>query len=245
MERTKYFLTTILVLLVSILFAENNIDIYKAYVSGNMKRWKAVIDLMEKQSIETNKAKLDLLNYQYGYVAYCISNDKDDEAKKYMQKADELIEQLEKVEYNLPLIYAYKAAFVGFEIGISPLKAPFIGPKSSNYARKSTNLDTNNFFGYVQLGNIAYHKPAIFGGSKEEAIEHYLQALKLMEKDKSKLKNNWNYLNLLVAIINTYVSQEKYELAKQYCIKTLTFEPQFKWVKNKLYPEVIEKLKNE
>ncbi len=245
MERSKYFLSFVFVFLMSSLAAQNNASIYQAYVSGNMNKWKAIMDLIVKQSNKSNKANMDLLNYQYGYVAYCISNDKDAEAEKYMEKANKIIDKLEKAEYELPLIYAYKAAFIGFEIGISPYKAPFIGSKSLKFAEKSTKSAPNNYFGYVQLGNIAYHKPAMFGGSKDEALKHYMKALKLIEKDKSSLKNNWNYLNLLVCIIDTYKSQEKYKSAKQYCVKALAVEPKFEWVKDKLYPEVLKKLENE
>lgn len=243
MEKKKYFLGFILVLLVSGLFAQNNADIYKAYLTEDMNKWKSNIDIIERQNNKTNKTKLDLLNYQYGYIVYCIGNDKKNEAEKYIAKGTKIIEQLEKYNYKLSLIYAYKAAFIGFEIGISPYKAPLLGSESSKFAEKSVELDPNNYFGYLQLGNIAFHKPAMFGGSKQDALKHYLKALKLIEKDKNKLKNNWNYLNLLTCIIKTYMEQEKYSSAKQYCEKTLKFEPQFKKVKNKLYPEVIKKLK--
>ncbi len=245
MERTKYFLTLIFLLLSLLIFCQNNANIYESYITDDMDKWKTVMDSIQKKAKKTNETKLNLLNYQYGYISYCITEDKDSQAEKYIEKANKLIEQLEQNKYKLSVLYAYKAALIGFKIGLSPYKAPFMGPKSSKYAQTSVEINPNNTLGYIQLGNIAYHKPSIFGGSKSEAIKHYIHALKLMEKEPKKLKNNWNYLNLLVSIIKTYISQEEFLSAKQYCIKALKFEPRFNWVKKQLYPQVLKQLEDE
>jgi len=141
----------------------------------------------------------------------------------------------------LSMLYAYKSAFIGFNIGISPYKAPLIGKKSLEFVKKSISLDNNNYFAYIQLGNIYYYTPTIFGGSKSDAIKNYLKALDLLEKNSTGLKENWNYLNLLVTIINAFYEIGQYENAKKYCIKTLMFEPEFDWVKNKICPEIFKK----
>ncbi len=244
MGRLKYFFTLGLMLFVSVLFAQNNADIYQAYVHGDMKKWKNTMDMIEKQSPDNDTLKMDLLNYQYGYIEYCVKADKDDEAEAYMDKLNENIAAFEKRNYGLAYIYAYKAALIGFEIGLSPYKAPFMGSDSQGFAEKSLALDPENYLGNIQMGNIFYHKPAFFGGSNEDAIKHYKRAIELMEKDARILKNNWNYLDALLAVINVYMSQEKYSHAKQYCEKVLMVEPDFVLVKNKLYPLVLEKLKN-
>lgn len=102
--------------------------------------------------------------------------------------------------------------------------------------------DTLNPLAYAQLGNIAFYTPKLFGGSKAEAMQHYAKALKLMQTNMQNLKNSWNYLNLLATIINAHMELEQYKMAKKYCLITLTFEPEFEWVKNKLYPEILKKL---
>ena len=186
--------------------------------------------------------KLDLLNYQYGYIAWCISKEKTNEAEKYIDKSEKLIELLERQSYNLPMLYAYKAAFIGFELGISPYKAPFIGAKSLSYAQQSVGLDSLNAMAYVQLGNIAFYTPKMFGGSKPEAMQYYFKAIKIMQEEIESTKQNWNYLNLLATIINAYMDLEQYDMAKKYCIKTLSIEPEFDWIKNNLYPQILKKI---
>jgi tetratricopeptide (TPR) repeat protein len=243
MERKKYLLITVVISICSLVFGQSNKAIYKAYAYGNMNKWKFSMDSVDVDKKKTNKDLLDLVNYQYGYIAWCIGNEKTDEAERYLKKATDNIEKLERQKYNLSMLYSYKAAFIGFEIGMAPYKAPFIGSKSLDYAKKSVSLDPLNPLGYFQLGNIAYYTPKIFGGSKNDAMEHYLKALKLMETNREYILNNWNYLNLLATIIKAYLELNEYEAAKKYCLKTLALEPGFDWVKNNLYPQVLKKMK--
>ena len=235
MERKKYILIGLFSSIIVSVFGQINETIYQAYTSGNMVEWEKAMDTYK---VTANADKLELINFQYGYIAYCIDQDKKEEAKKYMLKAKNLIAELEKQQYKVSTLYAYKSAFIGFDMGISPYKALFIGHESLSFAEKSVAIDETNFFGYIQLGNIAFYTPAMFGGSKTEAIIHYLKALELMEKDPEILKSNWNYLNLLATIINAYHEQG------QYCIKTLSIEPEFDWVKNHLYPKILKRIKN-
>ncbi len=240
MERSKHLFLIFFSLISFVAFGQTNRSIYQAYVSGDMSQWKKTIDSMYKTT-KTNQGKLELVNYQYGYIAWCISNDKDSEAKKYMNKAEKLVEFLEKQNYNKSLLYAYKAAFVGFKIGLKPYKAPFIGSKSSSFAKKSVEFDSRNALAYVQLGNISYYKPKTMGGSKSKAMEHYLNALKIMEQ-KNQVKQNWNYLNLLVTIVNAYMDLEDYKKAQTYCLKIFDVEPEIQWVRDELYSKILKKI---
>jgi hypothetical protein len=65
-----------------------------------------------------------------------------------------------------------------------------------------------------------------------------------MEKNKEDLHEDWNYLNLLTVIAQTYSYLKDYKLSKQYLEKILIIEPRFTWVKNELYPELIKKMNN-
>lgn len=245
MERKKYLLIVSLCFMHVLSFGQSNKTIYQSYITGDMTRWKNAMDSIEDVTNITNKEKLDLINYQYGYIAWCIEKEKIREAEKYINKSEKLITQLEQRRYSLSILYAYKAALIGFKIGISPYKAPFIGSESINLAKQAVTSDSTNTLGYIQLGNIAYYSPKMFGGSKKKAMLYYLKALKLMENDPNKRDYGWNYLNLLSNIINGYFELNQLEKANFYCLKTLSVEPNFEWVKNKLYPQVLKQLKNE
>ncbi len=219
-------------------FTQNNATIYKAYCYGDIAKWQTAMQTLPKA---TNADILSLINYQYGYIGVCLAQKNKTEAKKYIANTAQLLKQLEKAQYNLSSVYAYKAALIGYKIGISPYKAPFISSKSSKYAKKAVALDSLNPLGYIQLGNISYHTPSIFGGSNKTAIKHFCYALKLMEQKPQYLTNNWNYLNLLATLIKVYIKEEAYQQALQNCQKVLKIAPEFKLVKHELYPQVIAK----
>ena len=217
-------------------------EIYQAYIINDMEHWKKVIDEMDRQKDKSNEFLLELINYQYGYIAWCIGMDRDDQAKTYLELGERYLMLLEKREYNLSMVNGYKAAFYGYHIGMNVFQAPFLGPKSVSCAKQAIQLDDNNPFGYIQYGNTEYFMPAIFGGSKELALKYYEKAEKLMEKDSEQLKNDWNYLNLLVMIAQGYNELKQYEKTKSYYEKIISKEPGFLWVKDELYPELMKKL---
>ncbi len=245
MERTRYFLIVLFSIAIFSVFGQSKEEFYNAYISGDMTKWKTALDLLENVPDKTNSAKLDLVNYQYGYIAYCLEKKNKSEAEKYLEKAEKAVSELEKKSYKSSMLNAYKAAFVGFRIALSPYKAPFIGHKSEKFAKKSVEIDPTNELGYEQLGNIYFHKPAMFGGSVEEAIKYYLKSYNLMKSDKKAIENNWNYLNSIANLIHSYYELGKYQQAKDYCIEALEVEPEFLWVKNELYPKILKKLNNE
>ena len=244
MERTKHhILIGFFVFLTLWGSASERSIIYSSYLSGNMQQWCITIDRMEGKAEKGPVFLQELLNYQYGYIAWCLSNKRNTEAEKYLEKAEHIVNELEKNAISPSVTNAYKAAFYGYRIGLNKWKAPFWGPKSETHARLAVRQEPGNWFAWVQLGNIAYYKPAAFGGSKAEGLEHYLKAEALMEKEPELCRENWNYLNLLTLIAEAYIATNKYEKAKSYFEKILRIEPGFRWVKNELYPSFIKQYK--
>ena len=242
MERKKYI---IIILLFFIITGETKgcykMDIYRSFISGDMVLWKSVIDEMASVSKHIDMTA-ELVNYQYGYIAWCIGNSRYDEAKRYLEKAEKNLRILEKEERNLSSVNSYRSAFYGYRIGMNHLLAPVIGIKSIDCAREAIRLDDKDPFAYVQNGNIEFYRPSVFGGSKSEAIKYYLKALQLMEADSALIKENWNYLSLLTVIAQAYSYMDDYDLSVLYLKKILEIEPDFVWVRNELYPQIVKKM---
>lgn len=246
MESKRNRLIALFLLLLSsgLLFADNNPEIYSAYVSNRMDNWKNVIDRMEAVESKSNSVLFELLNYQYGYIGYCLGFGKEKEARRYLSLAEKNLGILEKAGYKIPVLYAYRSAFFAFRISLSAISAPFNGPKSLDYAKRSVESDPKNYFGYIQLGNAYFYMPAAFGGSKKTAFENFSKARNLMENNPSLTKGNWNYLSLLVTIAQSHAYLEEYEKAKSEYENILKIEPGFLYVKDDLYPKLLEKMKN-
>ena len=244
MERKNYFVLIFFLLLCLSLQANYNALIYDAFINNKMSQWQTTIDNMQIQKNKSKENTLSLINYQYGYIAWCISNKKNKEAEKYLTLAEKNTELLEEINFRPSYTKAYRAAFYGFRIGLTPYKAPFLGPKSIDNAKSAMQLDKNNPYGYMQYGNALYYMPAMFGGSKTEAMKYFKKAQVLMEVNKNSSKD-WNYLNLLTIIAKGHSDLQEYKQAKGYYEKILSIAPNFTWVKETLYPEIIKKTNNE
>lgn len=236
MNRTKYILLLVLFnfsfVMISSAMVEKRL-IYNSYLLSDMSTWKKIIDDMHAEKGKSHQRELELLNYEYGYVGWCIGNKRKKEAKIYISRSLERIKRLETAKQHLPLFDAYTSAFYGFRIGLEPLRAPTFGPRSLEFAKKSVAKDNQNAMGYIQLGNIDYFMPPAFGGSKEKAIKNYLQAERLMDPIS---EYDWNYLALLVQIATVYSETGNLEKADFYYRKTLSISPNFIWVRDQLYP---------
>ncbi len=243
MERSKYILALLLFLGHLNISANYKSKIYNAFISNDMTGWGKVIDEMQLQKNTSNEFRLELINYQYGYIAWCIGVKNDDLAEKYLALAEENLESLEKAKYNLSMVNAYKSAFYGYRIGLNVLKAPFIGLKSVDCAKLAIKLDEKNPFGYIQYGNSQFYMPAVFGGSKTVALEYFRKAEGLMELDKEGINEDWNYLSVLTVITQSLIATNHYDDAKIHFQKIFKVEPNYLWVKNELYPQFLKKLK--
>lgn len=242
MERTKNL--SLRILLMSILIAasmsviaqKSTDPIYSYYINEEMDKWKMEID--RKQTLMHNAEELNALCFaEYGYIGYLMGIKKKDEARITLAKAHKHIDIAIAQQPDFAAYYAIKAAYYGFEIGLYPYKAPFIGPKSIQFINKALELNKKEPMAWIVLAGKNYYMPGVFGGSKKEGIKNYEKAIQLFEENKNTI-NNWQYLNAM-AILGTWYTEEKHiDKAEAIFHKTLFIEPNFKWVKEKLLPEL-------
>ena len=213
-------------------------SIYRAYVSADMQLWRIVIDSLHAKANKTLEQELELLNYEYGYIGWCLSQKKKQVTETYLKRYDARLSRL-TTNQTQGLRAAYRSAYYGFEIGLNNVKAPFLGPNSVREAEQSVKLDPKCWLGYVQLGNIDFYKPFLFGGSKEDALKYYLKDEQILLKDA--IDQDWNLLSLWAQIGLTYEALDNPQKAEAYYRKALNAEPQFKWVRDELYMNLKKK----
>jgi len=223
--------------------AVDRTEIYNAYISGRMDLWKKVIDRMNSIENKSDSFLLELVNYQYGYIGYCISYNKEKEAVKYLDLAGENIDFLEKQKFKLSSVYAYRSAFYGMRMELNPLLVPFYGLKSIRYARLALELDGNNYLAWLQNGYVKSNSPASAGGSKKEGLEFYVKAREIIEMDAAAMKENWNYLNVLTIIGQSYHTLGDYPASRDIFQHILRLEPLFTYVRDDLYPALLKEMK--
>ena len=217
-------------------------NIYSAFITHDMAKWENVIRTMEStNAIKTVDEKLELINYYYGYIGWCIGQKQSAKAEKMIPRGEKLIQQVLSVSPKNATAYSFKGSFLGFKIGIDKCKAIFLGSESRNSINKALELDPQNVQAIIDKGNLLYYSPRFFGGDKKEALGYFLKGVKLMERNKETYQN-WVYLNLLTMVASVYEKTDKLEDAKLTYEKIMRNEPDIKWVKDGLYPQLLAKI---
>ena len=233
----KKILLLLLTFSISVSVSAENVGevIYDCYINKNMTKWKTVIDSLQREKELgkfTTDQKWQLLEYQYGYLGWAVSVKKamKREAEEYLDLAKDNLSEMVVLSGKTSLSNAFNAAFVAYEIGITPFKAPFIGLKCMKYGETALKQDSLNYFALIQYGNIMNYMPVAFGGSKDKALVYYKKAKEIMRQDESLYKNNWLYMNLILTIADIYKNKKDYETTKQYYLEALELEPGYKFV---------------
>jgi len=241
----KFITTLVLLTFVTTAFSETPYkkNIYAAFITHDMAKWERVIRTIETtNATNTVDQKLELINYYYGYIGWLIGQKKFSPAEKLIPKGEKLINEVLKVSPKNATAYSFKGSFLGFKIGIDKCKAIFLGSDSKNSINKAMQLDPQNVQALIDKGNLLYYSPRLFGGDKKEALNYFLKGVKLMERNKETYQN-WVYLNLLTMIASAYEKTDKLDDAKLTYEKIMRNEPDIKWVKDDLYPQLLAKIK--
>lgn len=222
------------------LFAQDiNQILYQSYITEDMEPWYNAMNSIE--GFEDENLVYQKVNAQYGYIGYLYGiNQKKDVRKMVLPALDNIEFLLSKNDTSAELV-ALKSALMVFDMITHIYKIPIIGPKALSLINLALKLDENEPMGWIMYASKEYYSPPMFGGSKKNAFEAYEKAIRLFEDNNNAL-NNWQYLNSIAITGTWYYEQEQYEKAKECYEKALRIEPEFSWVKNKLLPQVEEKL---
>lgn len=242
MERKKYFIGILIILLINSIGLRSQTDyrkeIYEAYIQSNMQAWKKTIERMEAADLSPRE-KVELIHFYYGYIGYGIGTGQKKLAGEYIKKGEKIIQALLEEDPRNATLNAFKGSFISFKIGLNKLKAVSLGPQSMRYINQAYDLDTNNVQALAAKANMFYYAPSIFGGDKKKAITFYKKAIHQLEETRDTV-NNWFYLNLLVQLARHYEEMKMKKQSLSVYEKILKQEPRFVWIKEDLYPKLIK-----
>ena len=220
--------------------------LYQSYKDGDMEVWVNVMKLLENEyeSNPQNPITYDLLKVQYGYIGYLIGINDTKSARKYLAKAESNTEKLLKAQSDNADVIAIKAALVAYNIGLSPYKAPFLGPRSMSLIDEALAINPNSIQALIEKANATHYAPSMFGGNPEEAVKYYSKALQLMELNYTGKKPiSWIYLNIYVQLALAQEKAGQIANAQRTYARIISMAPDFKWVVNDLYPKFSKKHK--
>lgn len=248
MERKKYIAGLILIISFILLITSSGYSqqsagdlIYRAYATGNMTEWYFAMKVFETKSDSNHlEERLELINYYYGYTGWLVSVDKHDQAKTYINRTEAMLDEILEKDPENATVLAYKAAFIAYEIAMSNFKAIYLGKQSTQLIDQALEIEPNNIQALTEKANALFYSPEAFGGNKKVSIIYYKRAIKYMEINKLTTRN-WMYLNVLTSLGLAYEATDQIQNAKLCYEKILRIEPDFIWVGDELYPDMLKR----
>jgi tetratricopeptide (TPR) repeat protein len=156
---------------------------HETYAKGNLEGWEAQFVLMEKQNPGDVRQRTEALTARYGFIGYLMGGKQNTRAKKILDESEKILEDLLVRQPNNAKLLAIKAGFTGFRIGLTPLRAPFLGQRNVDAWEAALKLDPNEAMGWLEKGNSLFYRPAMFGGDKAEAEAAFRKAAQLLRYD--------------------------------------------------------------
>ncbi|MGL5410433.1 MAG: hypothetical protein ACRDAP_17255 [Shewanella sp.] len=219
---------------------ENNKEMLEAFLSGNMGYWKTQIDGLRGKGSLSKEEERTLVIYEYEYIGFLMGKNRQSEAAVYFPEAHERLKALLERNSGDAELVALMAAFTGYEIGLSPYKAPFIGSRCFDHAQKAIKMAPDEPWGFLQLANVKYYAPSVFGGSKSVSLELFFKAKERFQKLGAN--GSWQYISLLRAIAQNYEALGDFPAALKWYDTILKQYPGYKWVAEDLKPNLLKKM---
>ena len=248
MERTSILkgiaVALALFLSVAVFGATHKQRLYQCYLTGNMADWLVVMDELSTEYNRTKSVEtlFELTHAQYGYIGYLLGVDDEDRAEKLVAKALSNASVLLDKNPKWVEVLAIKGALIAYKIAMSPYKAPFLGPESVSIIDKALSLDSTNPYALTEKANSKLYAPVLFGGNPKEAVLLYQKAIASIERTLNGNKEyEWWHLNVMAQLAIAAEKSGQTELARSSYRKILQVAPNFKWVRDELYPKFQKK----
>ncbi len=208
-------------------------DTYRYYVANDWDSWEKLITGSQLNTLVASD-QYDFAMAHYGFIAWCLGHDQKSRAKPYLEKVEQMTDDLLKRSPGDARFLALRGALFGFRLIYQPHKAMSIGPKALKHINEAIEKDPQCAQAWIETGNMDWSTPAIFGGSKLDALMEYEKAIKLMEKNPDLIRHNWYYLNVNMILANWYQTRGRTFASHEVYRKVVQIEPEFSRAKQEL-----------
>lgn len=238
----KYKIVALLILSIVIIhqkkgFGSETEKYYQFYLKGDMKSWALSIDELKANYEQSKKEVLleELVLATYGLIGYYLGNEQKEQAATALKSGTHYLELLTGSKPNNQTYQALRGAFIGFELGLNPWKAPFIGPESQTIINDALKKAPNNPQTNFEYANLLFWSPKWVGGDKQKALFYYKKTISLLEQNKQT--RQWYYLWAYTAYANALKAMGRNDDARKVYQQIAAVEPKYQWVKEELLKE--------
>lgn len=165
------------------------------------------------------------LEYRIGVSANALRDTKT--AKRSLKSSAKILKKLLNDQPDSVEVLTLLSNVYGMTIGVSPIKAPFLGPKAERLIQRAYEIAPDNAQVLLVRGISAYNTPSTFGGSKSKALDWLDQAIKSYAADPSD--GNWGAAEAYVWRALTLDALERRADAIADLNQALAREPDYAW----------------
>lgn len=148
----------------------SNHQLYQAYLDQDVTIWGEYIASVEWEKLSLEEKK-QLLNYEYGYTAVILGQDKE-KAKAVLQRYEQhlcaLKENLPQARYE-----AYWASVYTYKMALEKKRMIVHAKNLFACINRIKELNTEDALALSMLGNVEFYAPT---GSKKRALMYFQQA---------------------------------------------------------------------
>ncbi|MBO5974824.1 MAG: hypothetical protein J6U44_04140 [Paludibacteraceae bacterium] len=239
MKKRTFLLLIFCICSIKIFAQIDHKKMFEAYLIGELNVWGEVLKEKQKDINNLNNQELAfVINYQYGYIPWCLETKKTEQAKQFLGYFESNLSLWEQKGGDRATIFAYRSGASAFRYKLSSAISHAIS--SIKFVNKAFETDKENPIVLSLKGNIDFYKPAIFGGSKKEAMNYFIQSLEAFERI-NWAENNWNYVATKLCLAQTYEKTNQIEKAIKLAEEMLSAYPNFLYLKNEYYPFLLQK----
>ena len=223
-------------------------EIDAANAAGDLDRLNNAGALAERALVATPNDRL-LLYYRslalYRSAGQLMGRKRNDDAKKALEQADMLLEQIETKSPAADAL-ALRGGVIGQMIGLSgnPLAGMTMGPKSSGLIDRAMETDPKNPRVWLIRGMSAMFTPKMFGGGTDKAERDLRKATELFAAERPVAPEpSWGHADAYIWLGQALQKEEKADDARAAYQKALELQPTNQWVKQVLIPSLSPKPK--
>jgi len=231
-------------------FSELKTLIQDAVKTANRDSVRLAIEGFERLTVHDSLHYLVQYYLAYGwYQLYSFSTDKSFETRPdFLQKAVEFAEASIAANNQFSEAWIILGNAFGIKADNGFFSAIRYAPKAKNRLEKALELDPSNPRAAMYVGVANLYKPGMLGGSTEKAIEMLIRSVELFETRKGKkghaLWPNWGHAEAYAWLGLAYEQNDDFESAKEAYYAALFINPNYRWVRDKLLPALLQKTEN-
>ncbi len=193
--------------------------IENAFVQSTIsKNDKPLLALKRKlEKLQTNGNQKSVLYWraylQFQSAIYYLNRGNENKAEKETDKGVDLLEKIKKKSSE---DYALLALLQGFGMQFKGIKAMFIVGDMKKNMNKAIELNPKNPRAYYAVGSNDFYRPKKYGGGKK--VEKYLLKTIFLSSQKSKKNDSpsWGKEQAYTMLIQFYIREKRWSLAKKY-----------------------------